>query len=72
MENISTFLEDICARVQEKARRDLLRKIEDRANIYYAKFTEHDFGYKGRIEIDDDYTIKFDAGLNTSHEDRKK
>lgn len=70
--NISTFLEDICARVQEKARKDLLRKIEDRANIYYAKFTEHDLGYKGRIEIDDDYTIKFDAGLNTSHEDRKK
>ena len=45
--NISTFLEDICKRVQENARKDLLRKIEERANIFYAKFTEHDNGYKG-------------------------
>ena len=29
-------------------------------------------GYKGSIEINDDYSIIFDAGLNTSHEDRKK
>ncbi|MBQ5511069.1 MAG: DNA sulfur modification protein DndD, partial [Prevotella sp.] len=36
------------------------------------KFTEHDKGYKGRVEIDEDYTITFDGGLNTSHEDRKK
>lgn len=35
--NISTFLEDICKRVQENARKDLLRKIEERANIFYAK-----------------------------------
>ena len=28
--NISTFLEDICKRVQENARKDLLRKIEER------------------------------------------
>ena len=70
--NISTFLEFICKDVQEKARKDLLRKIEDRANIFYKKFTEHDKGYKGRVEIDDDYTITFDGGLNTSHEDRKK
>lgn len=70
--NISTFLEDICARVQEKARIDLLHLIEQKANEFYRRFTEHDSGYKGRIDIDDDYTIKFDAGLNTSHEDRKK
>ena len=70
--NISTFLEDICARVQEKARIDLLHLIEQKANEFYKKFTEHDSGYKGRIDINDDYTIKFDAGLNTSHEDRKK
>lgn len=70
--NISTFLEDICKRVREKARKELLHKIEERANIFYAKFTEHDNGYKGQVEIDDDYSIKFDAGLNTSHEDRKK
>lgn len=72
MENISTFLENICKRVQENARKDLLRKIEERANIFYAKFTEHDNGYKGCVKIGDDYSIEFDAGLNTSHEDRKK
>ena len=70
--NISTFLEDICSSVQEKARVELLHKIEERSNQFYAKFTEHDRGYKGVVEIDDDYSIKFDAGLNTSHEDRKK
>ena len=37
-----------------------------------AKFTEHDNGYKGDVKIGDDYSIEFDAGLNTSHEDRKK
>lgn len=70
--NISTFLEDICKDVQEKARKELISKIEKRANEFYDKFTEHDMGYKGSIEINDDYTITFDAGLNTSHEDRKK
>lgn len=70
--NISIFLEDICKRVQENARKDLLRKIETRANEFYVKFTEHDKGYKGNVKIGDDYSIEFDAGLNTSHEDRKK
>jgi DNA sulfur modification protein DndD len=70
--NISVFLEDVCKRVQEKARKELLRKIEERANEFYKKFTEHDQGYKGVVKIDDDYSIEFDAGLNTSHEDRKK
>ena len=70
--NISIFLEDICKRVQENARKILLRKIEDRANLFYKKFTEHDRGYKGNVKIGDDYTIEFDAGLNTSHEDRNK
>lgn len=70
--NISTFLEDICTRVQEKARIELLHLIEKKANEFYIRFTEHDTGYKGRIDIDDNYTIRFDAGLNTSHEDRKK
>jgi len=70
--NISVFLEDICKRVQENARKDLLHKIEKRANKFYRKFTEHDSGYKGEVKIDDDYSIEFDAGLNTSHEDRKK
>jgi len=70
--NISTFLEDICTRVQEKARIELLHLIEKKANEFYVRFTEHDTGYKGRIDIDDNYTIRFDAGLNTSHEDRKK
>ncbi len=70
--NISTFLADICKDVQEKARKDLLQKIEERANLFYERFTEHDNGYKGRVEINEDYTITFDAGLNTSHEDRKK
>jgi DNA sulfur modification protein DndD len=70
--NISIFLEDICKRVQENARIDLLRKIEERANEFYRKFTEHDNGYKGEVAINEDYSIEFDAGLNTSHEDRKK
>lgn len=70
--HISTFLEDICKRVQENARKDLLHKIEERANLFYAKFTEHDNGYKGNVKIGEDYFIEFDAGLNTSHEDRKK
>lgn len=69
---ISTFLEAVCRDVQEKARKELLHKIEDRANQFYEKFTEHDKGYKGRVEIDEDYSITFDGGLNTSHEDRKK
>ena len=70
--HISTFLEAICKDVQEKARKELLKKIEERANEFYEKFTEHDKGYKGRVEIDEDYAITFDGGLNTSHEDRKK
>lgn len=70
--NISVFLEDVCKRVQENARKELLHKIEERSNQFYIKFTEHDKGYKGKVEIGDDYSITFDAGLNTSHEDRKK
>jgi DNA sulfur modification protein DndD len=70
--NISVFLEDICKRVQENARKDLLEKIEKRANEFYKKFTEHDKGYTGEVKIGSDYSIEFDAGLNTSHEDRKK
>ncbi|MFD2744162.1 MULTISPECIES: AAA family ATPase [Sphingobacterium] len=70
--NISIFLEDICKRVKENARKDLLRKIEDRANFFYQKFTEHDNGYKGEVVINDDYSIDFDPNLNTSHDDRKK
>jgi DNA sulfur modification protein DndD len=70
--NISIFLEDIFKRVQENARKDLLSKIQNRANQFYQKFTEHDTGYKGEVRINDDYTIEFDAGLNTSHHDRKK
>lgn len=70
--NLSIFLEDICARVQEKARKKLLEQMEKRANEFYARFTEHDNGYKGKVEIATDYSISFDAGLNTSHEDRKK
>lgn len=70
--NISIFLEDICARVQESARKELLRKVEETANKFYKQFTQHDNGYKGCVKINDDYSIEYDAGLNTSHEDRKK
>ncbi len=70
--NLAIFLEPICEKVKEEARKELLRMIEARANKFYDKFTEHDKGYKGKVEINDDYVIKFDAGLNTSHEDRKK
>lgn len=69
---LSIFLEDICARVQKKARQKLLEQIQERANQFYARFTEHDNGYRGKVEIGNDYSIAFDAGLNTSHEDRKK
>lgn len=69
---ISNNLAVICKNVQEKARKELLRKIEERANEFYARFTEHDNGYKGSVVIGDDYSIQYDAGLNTSHEDRKK
>ena len=70
--NISIFLEDICKRVQERARKELLKKIEVRANEFYKKFTEHDSGYKGNVKINEDYSIEFDEGLNTSNDDRKK
>ncbi len=70
--NISIFLEDICKRVQENARKELLIMIEERANKFYQKFTEHDDGYKGSVKINDDYSIEPDTGLNTSHDDRKK
>src|SRR5690606_1106243 len=70
--NISIFLEDICKRVKENARKDLLKKIEERANSFYQKFTEHDNGYKGEVIINDDYSIDFDPNLYTSHDDRKK
>lgn len=70
--NISEFLEKICKKVQENARKELLHKIEARANEFYQKFTEHDTGYKGEVKINEDYSIEYDAGLNTSHEDRKK
>lgn len=69
---ISLVLERICKNVQEKARKELLKNIEDRANKFYDSFTRHDRGYKGKVEIEDDYSIQYDAGLNTSHEDRKK
>ena len=70
--HISSALETICKRVQEKARLELLKKIEERANEFYTRFTEHDRGYKGKVEIDDNYSIMFDPNLNTSHDDRKK
>lgn len=69
---ISEYLEDVCKRVKEKARVELLKRVEKRANEYYKKFTEHDNGYKGSVKISEDYSIEFDPGLNTSHEDRKK
>ena len=70
--NISNALEKICRTVQEKARKELLVKIQTRANEFYKKFTQHDRGYTGEIVIDDNYSIMFDPNLNTSHEDRKK
>ncbi len=70
--DISEFLRDVCSKVQEKARRELLLKIQSKSNEFYSQFTKHDNGYKGSIVINDDYSIAFDPGLNTSHEDRKK
>ncbi|WOC51864.1 chromosome segregation protein [Bergeyella porcorum] len=69
---ISEFLEKICKKVQENARKELLHKIETKANEFYQKFTEHDKGYKGEVKINEDYSIEYDSGLNTSHEDRRK
>lgn len=70
--NISYFLADVCSRVKENARLELLSKIEERANQFYQKFTEHDNGYTGLVKINEDYSIEYDAGLNTSHNDRRK
>lgn len=70
--NISVFLEDICKRVQENARKDLLHKIESRANEFYQRFTEHDNGYKGEVKIGEDYSIEFDAKTATSIYVRKQ
>lgn len=70
--NLSEFLKDVCGRVQENAKKDLLRQIEVRANDFYEQFTKHDVGYKGRVKIGQDYYIEFDSGLGTSHTDRKK
>lgn len=70
--NLTIYLDDICQRVTNNARKKLIRDIEERANVFYTKFTEHDDGYKGNVRISEDYSIEFDAGLNTSHEDRKK
>lgn len=70
--DISAILEKICLSVQERARKELLEKIQKRANDFYSRFTAHDKSYKGMIEIDDNYEIKVDTLLNTSHEDRKK
>lgn len=70
--NISNALEKICKSVQEKARKELLSKIQIRANEFYKRFTQHDRGYTGEIVIDENYAIMFDPNLNTSHEDRKK
>lgn len=70
--NISTFLKDICDRVKEQARVELLHKIESRANEYYEACTKHGDGFRGCITIKDDYSVAFDSGINTSHNDRKK
>ena len=69
---LSEVLQPICKRVQENARYDLLSKIRTTSNQLYEKFTCHDIGYKGLIEISDDYSIKHDPVLNTGHNDRKK
>lgn len=70
--HISYFLSDVCSRVKENARVELLHKIQEKANLFYQKFTEHDNGYQGTVKINDDYSIEYDAGLNTSHNDRRK
>lgn len=69
---LSEILLPICRNVQENARYDLLNKIRETSNDLYVEFTKHDDGYKGVIEIADDYSIKVDPKLNTGHTDRKK
>ena len=68
----SEVLLPVCKKVQEEARYDLLNKIRETSNELYEKFTRHDDGYKGIIEINDDYTFKREPGLNTGHNVRKK
>lgn len=70
--NISVFLEDICKDVQEKARKELLIKIEDRSNQFYKQYTKHDNGFYGKIGINNDYSINIESGLSTSQIDRAK
>lgn len=66
------FLLQVCNIVRENEKDVLRKKLTERANELYDKFTRHDSGYRGRVEIDEDYVMLFEPGLNTSHEDRKK
>ena len=68
----SEALLPICKKVQETARYELLNKIRTTSNELYERFTKHDVGYKGIIEINDDYTFRREPGLNTGHNARKK
>ena len=69
--NLSVFLLDICQNVREKAKKELMRKIEERANQYYKSFTQHERTYTGKITIINN-SLQFDPLINTSHLVRKK
>ena len=70
---ISTYLEAVCKNVQEKERIDLLKKIQEEANRIYFIFVSHDKQVaSGKIEINNDYSIKIDPLLNTAHQVRIK
>ena len=66
------FLDSICKDVKLEAREELLKELIHRSNDFYNRSTNHEVGYKGKVEINKDFILLFDPLINTSHHVRKK
>lgn len=69
---ITMFLESICKDVKLEAREKLREELIVRSNDFYNRSTNHEVGYKGKVEINQDFVLLFDPLINTSHHVRKK
>lgn len=69
---ITMFLESICKDVKLEAREKLRKELIVRSNDFYNRSTNHEVGYKGKVEINKDFVLLFDPLINTSHHVRKK
>ena len=69
---ITMFLDSICKDVKLEAREELLKELIHRSNDFYNRSTNHEVGYKGKVEINKDFILLFDPLINTSHHVRKK